>query len=95
MEKLSITAVIKRIEDIKEVGEKKLKVRIVVVTTEEQYPQTLAIQFTDEKVHAVDIFKPTEKVKIAINLKGREWTNPKGEVVVFNTIEGWKIEKAI
>jgi translation initiation factor IF-3 len=96
MEKLSITAVFKRVEDIKEVGEKKFRTRNLIVTTEdEQYPQTLAIQFTQDRVNAMDIFKPGDKVKIAINLKGREWTNPEGVPSVFNTIEGWKIEKAV
>lgn len=95
MEKLSITAVFKRVEEIKEVGEKKFKTRNLIVTTDEQYPQTLAIQFTQERVNAMEIFNPGDKVKIAINLKGREWTNPEGVPSVFNTIEGWKIEKAI
>lgn len=91
---MDITVIFKRAEDIKEVGEKKFKTRSLIVTTEEQYPQTLAIQFTQERVNAMDIFNPGDKVKIAINLKGREWTNQAGEVSVFNTIEGWKIEKA-
>jgi len=91
---MDITVIFKRVEEIKEVGEKKFKTRSLIVTTEEQYPQTLAIQFTQERVNAMDIFKAGDKVKIAINLKGREWTNQAGEVSVFNTIEGWKIEKA-
>ena len=91
---MDITVIIKRVEEIKEVGEKKFKTRTVIVTTEEQYPQTLAIQFTQDRVNAMDIFAPGDKVKIAINLKGREWTSQSGEVSVFNTIEGWKIEKA-
>lgn len=95
MEKLHITAVFKRVEEIKEVGEKKFKTRNLIVTTDEPFPQTLSIQFTQDRVNAMDIFKPGDKVKIALNLKGREWTNPSGEVSVFNTIEGWKIEKAI
>jgi len=95
MEKLEITVIFKRVEDIKEVGEKKFKTRNLIVTTEEPFPQTLAIQFTQDRVNAMDIFKPGDKVKIAINLKGREWTSPSGDVIVMNTIEGWKIEKAI
>lgn len=90
---MDIIVIFKRAEDIKEVGEKKFKTRSLIVTTEEQYPQTLSIQFTQDRVNAMDIFKPGDKVKIAINLKGREWTNQAGEVSVFNTIEGWKIEK--
>jgi len=92
---MDITVIIKRVEDIKEVGEKKFRTRSLIVTTEEQYPQTLAIQFTQDRVNAMDIFAPGDKVKIAINLKGREWTSPSGEVVVMNTIEGWRIEKAV
>jgi hypothetical protein len=34
-----------------------------------------------------------EPVKIDINLRGREWTNPQGETVYFNTIQGWRIAK--
>ena len=38
--------------------------------------------------------KPGDKVDISINLRGREWTNPQGEVKVFNTIEAWKVFKS-
>ena len=31
--------------------------------------------------------------KIGINIRGREWTNPQGEVKYFNSITGWRIEK--
>ncbi|HAB28632.1 MAG TPA: hypothetical protein DCE27_13740, partial [Xanthomarina gelatinilytica] len=33
-----------------------------------------------------------QQVKISINLRGREWTNPQGEVKYFNSIQGWRIE---
>jgi hypothetical protein len=32
-------------------------------------------------------------VKVSINLRGREWVNPEGESVYFNTLQGWRIEK--
>lgn len=69
--------------------------RSVHIKIEEQYAQVLDIQFTQGKVVELDKFAPGEKVKIDINLKGREWTNPQGEIVVFNTIQGWKIEKIV
>jgi hypothetical protein len=28
---------------------------------------------------------------LSINLRGREWTNPHGEVKVFNTLQCWKV----
>jgi hypothetical protein len=30
---------------------------------------------------------------VSFNLRGREWTSPKGEVKYFNSLEAWKIEK--
>ena len=88
---LSVTIV--RVLETKEIGEKQFKVREIHVDTEEQYTQRLAIQFTQDKCALLDNFKPGEKAKIDINLKGKEATNQKGETVVFNTIQGWKIEK--
>ena len=34
-----------------------------------------------------------DAVKVSINLRGREWTNPQGETKYFNSIQGWRIEK--
>ena len=83
---------IKRIEVTKEVGANAFKTREVVVTTEEQYPQTLSIQFVQDKTALLDNFQPNQKVKITVNLKGRENTKD-GKTSVFNTIQGWKIEQ--
>ena len=37
-------------------------------------------------------FNVGQPVKIGINLRGREWTNPQGETKYFNSIQGWRIE---
>lgn len=89
---MQITLIIKRILPTKSVGTNGFETRELHGTTEEQYPQTLNIVFTQARTLLLDSFKPGQKVKISINLKGREWTNQQGETVVFNTIEGWKIE---
>lgn len=67
--------------------------RELVVTTEEQYPQTIMIEFTQDKVNLLDSYQIGEQVKVSINLRGREWTNPQGEVKYFNTVQGWRIER--
>jgi hypothetical protein len=94
MEKLQITGTIKRVEEIKTVGTAEFKTRELHLVTEEQYPQTLAVQFVQDKVNAMDIFPLGTRVTIDVNLKGREWTNAEGKITVFNTIQGWKIERA-
>lgn len=66
--------------------------RELILVTEEQYPQPISIEFLSEKVGLLDRFSTGEKVKIFINIRGREWTNPQGETKYFNSIVGWKIE---
>jgi single-strand DNA-binding protein len=66
----------------------------VWLTTSEEYPQTLSIQFANDKADAASNgIKAGDDVTIDINLRGRKWTNQQGEEKVFNTIEGWKFER--
>ena len=65
----------------------------MVVSTEEQYAQDIIIQFTQDKIDLLSLYKTGEKLKVSINIKGREWVNPQGEAKYFNTIIGWRIER--
>ena len=69
------------------------KKREIVVTTEEQYPQHISVEFQQAKVDDLNSYQVGEQVKVSINLRGREWTSPQGEVKHFNTITGWRIER--
>jgi len=81
------------IGDTEEVGNNNFKKRQVVVETEEQYPQKLSIEFVKDKCDVLDNYAEGENVEVSINLRGREWTNPEGEVRYFNSIQGWRIKK--
>jgi len=65
----------------------------LVVTTDEQYPQHILIEFTQDKCDLLSSYKQGEAVKVSINLRGREWVNPQGETRYFNSIQGWRIER--
>jgi translation initiation factor IF-3 len=91
---MEVTGKIKMIDQTKEVGSAGFKKRDVVVTTDEQYPQQILVQFVQDKCDLLNNFQAGDAVKIDINLRGREWTNPQGETVYFNTIQGWRIAKA-
>lgn len=67
--------------------------RELVVTTDEQYPQSIMIEFVQDKSDLLNNFSVGEDVKVSINLGGREWVNPQGETKYFNSIKGWRIEK--
>ena len=90
---MEVTGKIKMIDATKEVGSSGFKKRDVVVTTDEQYPQHILVQFVQDKCDLLNGFAVGEAVKIDINLRGREWVNPQGETVYFNTIQGWRIGK--
>ena len=64
-----------------------------VLVTEEPYPQPILIEFLQDKIDLLQNVKEGESVKIGINIRGREWTNPQGEVKYFNSITGWRLEK--
>ena len=68
--------------------------REFVVETQDQYPQLILFQSTQDKCALLDNFQPNEQVEVSFNLRGREWTSPQGEVKYFNTVEAWRIERA-
>ncbi|MDZ7847988.1 MAG: DUF3127 domain-containing protein [Owenweeksia sp.] len=89
---MEVEGIIKKIEDTQQIKET-FKKRNLVVTTEEQYPQHLLVEFVQDKTSLLDQFNEGDKVTIGINLRGREWQSPQGEVKYFNSINGWRIEK--
>jgi hypothetical protein len=68
------------------------KKRELVVTSDENYPQHILVEFHQDKVDLLDKFQVGQNVTVGINIKGREWLSPQGETKYFNTITGWKIK---
>ncbi len=83
---------IKLIDETKTYGSNGFRKREVVVTTEEQYPQPIMVEFVQDKCELLDNYKVGQLVKISLNLRGREWVNPQGETKYFNSLQGWRIE---
>ena len=90
---MDISGKLKLVNETKEYGTNGFRKREVVVTTEEQYPQDLLIEFIQDKCDILNSYKVGDNVKIDINLRGREWESPQGEIKYFNSIQGWRIEK--
>ena len=89
---MEIQGKIKMIDETKTFGNNGFRKREVVITTEEQYPQHILVEFVQDKCDLLNKHNVGETVKISINLRGREWTNPQGEVKYFNSVQGWRIE---
>ena len=89
---MEIQGRIKQIFASESVGQNGFQKRDLVITTEEQYPNDIIIQFTQSKCALLDTLQVGQRVKVHFNLQGREWISPQGEVKYFNTVVGWKIE---
>jgi len=92
---MQVTGKIKLINDTQTFGASGFRKRELVVTTDEQYPQMIMIEFVQDKVDVLDAYKVGQDVIVSINLRGREWVNPEGVAKYFNSITGWRIEAGV
>ncbi|AUS05620.1 DUF3127 domain-containing protein [Tamlana sp. s12] len=83
---------IKMVGETQSFGSNGFRKREIVVTTDEQYPQHIMVEFVQDKTDLLNNYQVGQQVKISINLRGREWVNPQGETKYFNSIQGWRIE---
>jgi len=76
------------IGDTETIGAKDFKKRLLVVQTDEQFSQSIPVEFTQDKTNLLDKFQINDLVKVSINLRGSEW---KGKY--YANIQGWRIDK--
>ena len=60
------------IDDIQEITER-FKKRQIVIETEEDYPQTIAFDFLQDRCSIPDDYKVDDEVRVYFNVSGREW----------------------
>ena len=89
---MEVQGKIKLVGETQTFGSNGFRKRELVVTTEEQYPQDIMVEFIQDKTDLLNSYQVGQQVKININLRGREWVNPQGETKYFNSIQGWRIE---
>lgn len=89
---MELTGKIKLIRPTQEVSAS-FKKREFVITTDEQYPQDIQLEFTQDKCDLLNDVQVGQQVTVGINIRGREWINPQGEARYFNTLQAWKIDK--
>jgi hypothetical protein len=89
---MEVIGKVKLIGEVQTFGSNGFRKRELVVTTDEQYPQMIMVEFVQDKCDLLNSYAVGQDVKVAINLRGREWINPQGEAKYFNSIQGWRIE---
>jgi len=83
---LKVTGKVVHIGEIETVSDK-FKKRIIAVQTAGEYPQTVAVEFTQDKCELLDKYSLNEEITIHFNLRGREWNGK-----YFTNLNGWRIE---
>lgn len=69
------------------------KKREFIVTTNEQQPQLIKLEFHQDRCDLLSAYFEGDEVEVAINIRGREWFNPQGKAVYFNSFVAWRIKK--
>lgn len=62
--------------------------REFVVTTEEQYPQDIKMEFIKDKCSLLDNYKIGQSVKVSFNLRGNEYDGK-----YYVNLQAWRIEE--
>jgi hypothetical protein len=92
MSEMKASGTITVIKGTQKVSEKFSK-REFVIKTDDDYPQDLLFELTQDKCSAIDGYVKGQKVDVHFNLKGREWMSPQGEAKYFVSLNAWRITR--
>jgi hypothetical protein len=67
----------------------KFKKREVTLKSQDEYPQYVTFQLTQDKCDLANNLKAGEVVEVSYNLRGRRWEAQDGTIKYFNSIEAW------
>jgi len=65
----------------------KFRLRIIVVKTDEKYPQEIPVQFTNANVDKYDSLKLGDAVSVSCNLRGREYSGK-----WYLSLDAWRVD---
>ena len=89
---LTYTGILKVKGKETKVSDRFKKREFVLSDNSTSYPQTILFQLTQDRCPLIENVNVGDEVTVHFQLKGREWTNPKGEVKVFNSLDVFKVE---
>jgi hypothetical protein len=91
---LKVRGTIKNISDEQQFSPK-FKKQSVALTTKDKYPQTIQIEFINDKIALLNGYMENEDVEISFNLRGNEFTNKQGKKGIITSLAAWKIDRLV
>ncbi len=89
---MEIKGKIKNISETVQISERFRKREFVVeYASNPDYPQPLQFEMVQDRCELLDSFVVGQEIEIFFELRGREWTNPQGQVKYFNTLQAWRL----
>lgn len=76
-----------RVGDVQTINEK-FKKREIVIATLTEYPQTIPVEFVNDRSDMITISDVGKTVTVHYDLRGREWKDR-----YFVNVQGWKVER--
>ena len=67
----------------------KFKKREITLKSQDEYPQYVTFQLTQDKCDLANNLNTGEVVEVQYNLRGRRWEVQDGTIKYFNSIEAW------
>ncbi len=64
------------------------KKRELVIETDDKYPQSIPLEFVQDKTELLNGISEGDSVTVSYNLRGREWNGK-----YYVNVQGWKLEK--
>ena len=90
---MTIVGTLKVKKDTQVVSEAFSKREFVLTVVDGAFSNDILIQLVKDKVTLINDINIGDLLEVEVNLKGKEWTSPSGEVKYFNSIECWKVSK--
>lgn len=85
---MEVTGLVHKIGETEEIGNNGFTKRQLVVETQEQYKQTIPIDFVKDKTSLLDELVVGQNVEVSINVRGNEYNGK-----YYVNLQGWKITK--
>ena len=77
-----------KIGETETIGAKGFQKRQLVIKTSEQYPQSVPVDFTQDKCIVLNGYAVGDLVVVGVNVRGSEWQGK-----YYASLNGWKISK--
>jgi hypothetical protein len=77
--------------EVELIGANQLKKQILVVETNEEYPQKVPVEFMKDKVDLLNNLAVGHEVSLNVNIRGNEYTDRNGQTRFGLCFQGWKL----